>query len=65
MKTYPEINALDLAAVERSISLGELNRPGLKPQAVEEFELRMLALKDRRRRLLATIARRGGEVSHV
>jgi len=64
MKTYPEINALDLAAVERSISLGELNRPGLKAEAAEEFESRMIALKDRRRRLLATMARRG-EVSHA
>jgi hypothetical protein len=61
MQHFAEINELNLEAVERSINLGELNRAGLHPSKLEWFEARMEALKDRRRRLLATNRRIAGK----
>lgn len=54
--TFPEVNALDIKDCTNALRLGYLNYNALAPAARPEFNARMQALRDRRRRLVATEA---------
>lgn len=51
MKTYPEINALDLPDARAALLLGEINANAITADARPQFAARMKALRERIRRL--------------
>ena len=54
MKTFPEINGLNLDGVRLAIKLAEANLASIKPDYRATLESRLAHLRDRERRLTAT-----------
>jgi hypothetical protein len=54
MKTYTEINGLNLKQTAAALAMAYTNRDAMKPEARKDLDDRIAALEDRKRRLEAT-----------